>query len=393
MPKLTKSLIDSAQPAEKTYLLWDSAISGFGVKITPTGRKVYLMKFRTADGRQKKPSIGVHGNITCERAREIAREWHGELAKGNDPSENRQSLRQSPTVSQLCDRFMRDHVRIHKKASSAELDEFFIEKYIKPNLGTLKTISVNRQDINRFHISHSKTPSQANRMLAALSKMFNLAEEWGLRPAHSNPTHGVQKYKEEKRERFLSEEEMKTLGETLETAEKEGTETPHFVALIRLLMLTGARLSEIKNAKWEWVDEQAGLLRLPDSKTGKKVIHLSPAALEVLKGIPRLDDNPHIIAGGKPGMPLHNAQKPWRRVRKKAGLEDVRLHDLRHTYASACIGQGMPLAMVAKLLGHAQLRTTERYAHLANDPVKAAAAQSSEFIGKHFMNREEAIDA
>ena len=383
MPRLTKSFIDRLEQKCADYVVWDDRISGFGVKVTPSGRKSYLLKYRSKEGRQRKPTIGVHGNITCEKARAIAEEWHREIAAGNDPSGDKSKLKESPTIAQLCDRFITDHSEVHKKESSVWLDKFFVRKYVKPSLGKLKTSSITRSDVEKFFLSLKETPSQANRILAMLSKMFNLAEDWDLRPKSSNPTDGIKKYKEEKKERYLSDEEIKRLCDVLDKVEEDAAESPYFVALIRLLLLTGARLSEIKDAKWEWVNHDMGLLMLPDSKTGAKVIHLSPAALEVLESIPRLDGNPYIIVGNVEGRPLNNAQKPWRRVRKLAELEDVRLHDLRHTFASICVSQGMSLQMVAKLLGHSQTRTSERYAHLSHDPVSGAAAQVGDIINGH----------
>jgi len=378
MSNLTKVLVEKLPAKESNYTIWDDKIAGFGVRVAPSGRKTYIMKYRTHDGRQRKPKIGIHGSITCEQAREIARDWHGQLARTIDPIENQCDARQSPTVSSLCDRFIKEYVEVRKKDGGIWLDKFYIRKYIKPKLGTLKTISVTRNDISKFHLSMKDTPAQANRIMGALSKMFNLAEDWGLRDRHTNPVEGIQKYKETARERYLSNEELVCLGQILEQSEKNGSETVYFVSLVRLLLLTGARLREIMHAKWEWVNKDTGLLLLPDSKTGKKIIHLSPAALEVLEFIPRLKGNPYIIIGGKEKQPLIDAKKPWKRIKDKVsvellrddedyceiiyalqadlqrtptyaelckevkkqelekpiGITDVRMHDLRHTYAS-----------------------------------------------------------
>lgn len=380
MPILTKRLIESLTPSKKDILIWDDKLSGFGVKITPTGRKVYLLKYRTLDGRQRKPTIGIHGHITCEQAREIAFEWLGQKAKGKDPSKERQNQRQSPTVSDLCDRYMKEHSKIHKKKRSSALDEFYIEKYIKSNLGALKTISVTQADISKFHTGMKSTPTQANRILQTLSKMFNLAETWNLRTAHSNPVIGIKRYKEQSKERFLTSEEIQNLVRVLDESEIDKSESIYFLNLIRLLIHTGARVSEIKTAKWEWIDFENGLLNLPDSKTGKKIIYLSPAAIDILKKTPRIKDNPHIIVGQVEGNCLNNEQKPWRRVRKLAKLDELRIHDIRHTFASLCIEQGYSLQMVAKLLGHADTRMSERYAHLTKTSIQEAVASVGNLI-------------
>ncbi len=432
MPNLTKTLIDQLPAKTKDYVEWDNKLSGFGVKVTPKGRKVYLMKYRTVDGRQRKPSIGVHGNITCNQARDIAKQWHSDLSNKIDPIEASLQLRNSPTIKTLCNRFFKEYVKVHKKPSGHWIYELYINKYIKPKLGTLKTASVNRKDIAQFHHSLKSTPVQANRILGVLSVMFTQAEEWELRPQNSNPARGIKKYKETKKERYLSDEEIKILIKALDDAEENKTESHIFTSLIRLLLLTGARLSEIKDAKWAWVNKENGTLNLPDSKTGKKTIHLSPVALTVLDSIKRVKGNPYIITGKIKGKPLNDAKKPWRRIKstiaistlrkdddfkaiinklnkklerppkyqeiekeaKKAKLEmpktiiDVRLHDLRHTYASICVNQGMTLQMVAKLLGHAQTRTSERYAHLAHNPIQEASAKIGEVISGNFKKKK-----
>jgi integrase len=215
-------------------------------------------------------------------------------------------------------------------------------------------------------------PGAANKCLALLSKMFSVAERWGWRPDATNPCRHVDRYKGQKPERFLSEKELAGLSDALAEAEREGTEGPYSLAAIRLLVLTGARLAEILNLEWSHVDFERAMLFLPDSKTGAKVVYLSAPALEVLSNIPRLANNPHVICGEIEGAARVNLQKPWRRIRKRAGLDDVRLHDLRHSFASMGAAGGLSLPMIGKLLGHTQAATTERYAHLAADPIRAA---------------------
>ena len=228
-------------------------------------------------------------------------------------------------------------------------------------------------DIAVLHHDLRDTPYQANRTLGILSKMFNLAELWDMRPDGSNPCRHVKRFKEKKRERFLSDAEYQRLGAALKEIEADGSETPSAIAAVRLLMLTGCRLSEIQKLRWEHVDLEAGELRLPDTKTGAKVVYLGYPAIAVLRGINRQDGNPWAVAGRKPGSHLTDLQHPWRRIRARAGLDDVRIHDLRHSFASGglLVGEGLP--MIGKLLGHTQVQTTARYAHLANDPVKSAA--------------------
>ena len=250
-----------------------------------------------------------------------------------------------------------------------------------PELGELAMDEVERRHIAAPHYRHRDTPYQANRVLEVVRKMFNLAEAWGLRTDGGNPCRFVQKYKEKRRERFLTEEEFARLGRVLAEVEAEGAETPAAVAAIRLLMLTGCRLGEIQTLRWEDVDLDAAELRLRDSKTGARMVALSSAAVAVLSALPRIDGNPWVIVGRKPGAHLTDLQHPWRRIRARADLEDVRLHDLRHSFASRALALGESLTMIGKLLGHTQVQTTARYAHLARDSVKASGSRIGDSIG------------
>jgi integrase len=263
-----------------------------------------------------------------------------------------------------------------------------VELFINPKIGARKVTDIERQDIAELHHGLSHIPYQANRTLGVLSKMFNLAEVWGLRPDGSNPCLHVKKFTEEKRARFLSPEEFAALGKTLREVELDRSETQSAINAIRLLMLTGCRLGEITTLKWDYVDIKARELRLPDSKTGAKVVHFGKTAAEILKAIKKLDGNPYVITGQKnDGSRLTDLQHPWRRIRAKAGLNNVRIHDLRHSYASGALALGEGLTMIGKLLGHTQVQTTARYAHLANDPVKSAAGRVSDTIGAAMLGK------
>ena len=191
-----------------------------------------------------------------------------------------------------------------------------------------------------------------------------------MRPPGANPCRGLEKFKERKVERFLSAEELGRLGDALRSYEL----SPYAVAAIKLLVFTGARLGEVLALRWDRINFERGEVRLEDSKTGAKTLHLPPPALEVILGLPRTEGNPYVIVGAKAGAPLVNLEKPWQSIRKTAGLDDVRLHDLRHAFASIAASSGMGLPIIGKMLGHSQAATTARYAHLASDPVKAAAA-------------------
>ena len=370
--KLTKRSVEVPSPGPKDIILWDTELKGFGCKITPTGSRIYFCYYRTRTGSQRRPTIGKHGPVTAEQARDIARRWLADVAAGGDPSHTRQSARNAPTMAQLCERFLKEHSEIRNKPGTIYNYRRIIDRFVLPALGSRKVADVTRADIDRLHHSLRGTPYQANRVLGMVSKIMNLAERWGLRPDGSNPTRHVEKFREKKRERYLSDEEMVRLAGVLAEAERAGTEWPEVIASIKLLIFTGCRLSEILTLRWDWVNFERKCLELPDSKTGAKLVHLSDPAVEVLNNIRRREANPHVIPGTKAGAHLVNLEKPWRRIRRRAGLEDLRLHDLRHTYASIAAGLGEGLPIIGRLLGHTQPATTARYAHLAADPLKAA---------------------
>ncbi len=380
MPKLTSGFVTSIQPRDKDVVVWDTEIPGFGIRVRPSGKRVYILKYRTKQGRQRKPTIGQHGPLKADKARKIARRWLVDVADGGDPSADKQAVRNAPTMADLCDRYLKEHAEPHKRPSSVANDRRLIEKRILRELGNYTLNAVGRADVARLHHSLRKTPYEANRTLALLSKMFNLAEAWGLRPDGTNPCRHLKKFKEVKRERFLSPDELAELNKVLVEAERAQTEMPGVLLAIRLLIFTGCRLGEILTLKWEWVDFEAGCLRLPDSKTGSKTVQLGTPALTLLSKIPPQPDNPFVIVGRRPETHLVNLENPWRRIRAKAGLDNVRIHDLRHTFASYGAAANLSLPIIGKMLGHTQAATTQRYAHLAADPVKQATEVVSNSI-------------
>ncbi len=379
MPKLTRRIVESTPVQDKDVVLWDSEVKGFCCKITPAGKRVYLLYYRTHDGRQRKPKIGDHGAMTCEEARIVAQRWLSDVSQGGDPSAQKSLIKTLPTVKELAQRYMSEYAP-RKKASSCKEDQSLWDQYILPAFGELKVSSVKREDIMRLHHSVQHLSTTANRVLSLLSKALNLAELWGYRPDASNPCRHVQKYAENKRERFLSQEEIARLMSVLEQEEKEGKELPPVLCAIRLLLLTGCRLNEILSLSWQEVDFDKSCLFLLDSKRGKRTVYLSPPALELLQNIPREKDHPYVIAGKNRQAHLINLQKPWGRIRKKASLDDVRIHDLRHTFASVAAANGLSLPIIGALLGHSQTQTTARYAHLVGQPLLEAVGKVGESI-------------
>ena len=374
--KITKRSVDALRPAAdgSEAVIWDTEVKGFGVRAQRGGSKSYIVHYRAGTGRGaplRKVTIGRHGAPwTAETARKEARRLLGLVEGGADPAAAKIARREAPTVADLVERFFAEHVQAKRKASTGLVYRQLLDRVVLPALGKRKVVDITRADIAKFHHDNRAAPYQANLMRAMLSKMFNLAEVWGLRPDGSNTCRHVEKFRERKRERMLSPAELARLGDAL--AAFEGS--PYAVAAVKLLVFTGARLGEVLGLRWEWIDFERGEAKLPDSKTGAKTLHLPPPALAVLVDLPRLGDNPHVIVGQKAGAAMGDIQTPWRAIRGAAGLDDVRLHDLRHAFASVAASSGMGLPIIGKILGHTQAATTHRYAHLASDPVKAAAA-------------------
>jgi integrase len=372
MPKLTKRLVDAAEVRAAEYFIWDDDIHGLGLRVMPSGRKGYVVQYR-AGRRSRRISLGASTVLTCEQARSRAIAIIAAARTGEDPAAERDAGRSAITVKELAERFDREHIAIRIKASTAKEYRRNLRRFILPALARLSVTEVTRADVAKFHHDLRHIPYQANRCLEVVSKMFNLAEMWGLRPDGSNPRKHIRKYAEEKRQRFLSAAELRRVGEVLREMECERIELPSAILAVRLLIFTGCRLNEIMTLKWEHVDFTDRVLRLPDSKTGAKVVHLGQPAIEHLMAAPRIKDNPWVITGILVGKRLSDLQSFWQRVRARAGLKDARIHDLRHTFASTAVASGQGLPMIGKLLGHTQVQTTARYAHLAADPVRSAA--------------------
>ena len=368
--KISKTTVDKLSPCPKDTYLWDDKISGFGVKVTPKGRKVYIFQYRFG-GRSSKTrriTIGKHSSITASQARDKAKTYDGDLANGKDPLAKSDAKRKEKSLAEIGTIFITEYVCNLKPRTQAEYKRVF-SSYI-PNKFLKKSI----EEITQRHIELIKNglvenPYGANRTIRVLSKMFNWAIDNGFYSGSANPCARVKKYKEREVQRYLNSQEFKRLNEELERELEIGTSSlaVYQVAAIRLLCLTGCRLSEILELKWEQVNIEHELLLLPDSKTGSKPVKLNDAAINMLNNIPKKENNPYVICGDKDGSHLVNIQKPWRRIRGRANLEDVRIHDLRHSFASLGLGGGLSLPIIGKLLGHKNPKTTARYAHLSEE--------------------------
>jgi integrase len=367
--KLTKRLVEALRPGSSVF---DTELSGFMVRARGSS-KTYGVKYFVA-GRQRLLTIGRHGPLTVEQARTEAKSVLARVARGEDPQADRSAdrLRGRRTVADLAALYLEEHARPKKKARSVLEDERLLTRDLLPVIGKLDIEAVSKADLLALRTRLRDRPVLFNRALALVSKMFALAEQWGLRKA-ANPARFVEKYPERKRDRFLSAAEYARLFEALNDC--EATEHPSVIACVRLLALTGARLSEILTLRWDWVDFEHAALRLPDSKTGAKVVSLPAPALKVLADLPRL--SAFVLPGDSTEKHFVGIQRPWRRIRARATLRDLRLHDLRHGFASIAVASGESLKLVGAALGHRQTSTTDRYAHLSTDPLRALADRTA----------------
>lgn len=379
-------------PADGEAWFWDTRFKGFGLRVKANGTKSYALQYRNANGQSRKFTIGRHGEITPDAARKKAADLLAEIRLGSDPAAARQEQRQALTVSELAARYLAEGpaARPDKKPSSWRSDRSNLARHVLPLLGNRHVRTLVKADIERWQqaVADGKTAvdvktgfrgraiveggkGAAARALASVATMLSWAAERGIIP--DNPARGVRAFKGQKLERFLSADEVARLGEAIIALVQQSRLNPKVAAVIRLLLLTGCRKSEILSLQWSFVSFDRQCLDLPDSKTGARVVPLSAAALDVLAAMPREHASPWVFPAERGEGHLTLPYKDWQRVAERADLPGVRLHDLRHSFASAAVAGGASLYLTAKLLGHKQSRTTERYAHFADDPVRAAA--------------------
>jgi len=404
--KLTKTAVEAIPPpAAGEIVVWDSELKGFGVRVSASGRRTYFIYSRTTGGKQIKLKVGVHGAVTADKAREIASTEIGKLMAGQDPSRERRQARESerarriaPTMRGLGDEYLSAHAEIHKRQSSVRTDRATLEKIVFPRFGLKKVSEITHSNIEALHREMRETPYRANRVVALLSKMFNLAIKWGMRS--DNPAKGIERYQELKRERYLRPDEIARLGDVL-----AGHPNRASANAVRMLLLTGARRGEVLSATWDQVDFDDGVWTKPGAQTKQKTKHripLSPQALRLLTEIKaEADENADVrrrkakaagriakqspfIFPGKDGQKhLTDVKNFWASACAQAEIEGARLHDLRHTYASLLAGDNLSLPIIGALLGHTQPATTARYAHLLDKPLReattAAAAKLDEY--------------
>jgi integrase len=402
--RITKTVVDSLLPAPKSYMVWDTDPARFGVRVRTSGARIYVLRLRV-DGRQRWYTIGHHGDPwTVDTAREEARRVLGQdagIRKLREtgaappsllhPVEAREDAKAKPTLAEFARRYLGDYAIPHKRPGTVDADRGLLGlrekregekaeegrevRTILGALGATRVDRLTRANVVDLHVSWKDTPTRANRAVALISHMLTMAEKWGLRADGTNPCRHVKRFDETKRERFLSGEELARLGRALVALDKAGKVTPYGLAAVKLLIFTGARASEILGLTWDVVNRKAGTIRLTQSKTGAKTVFLNAPALAVLSRLHPHGRNPYVIVGGRQdkALTLSGLEQVWQDVRAAAKLENVRLHDLRHSFASVAAGGGASLPVIGALLGHTRAETTKRYSHLAASPLRTAA--------------------
>ena len=385
---ISRSTVEKLK-ADKDTVFWDSELLGFGVRVYPTGRKVYVVQTRTGGENGKRVTVGRHGVITPEEARRRAALIVSRIKAGEDPIPEPMAVTEAkgPTVADLAAVYLEEIVEVRLKPASAKVYRSVIGKHILPVLGRKPALSVDHAAVSALHHSLAATPAAANRAVEMLFRIYRAAEERELIPEGSNPCRQVTMNRPRRHERFLTDTEFRRLGRVLDEEEKNGGGRMYAAMAIRLLLLTGCRKNEVLNLRWDHVDLEAREMRLADGKTGPRRVQLSPAAAEVLACIPRVEGNPHVNPGMRPGSRMSDLQRPWMRIRERAGLEDMRLHDCRHSFASRALALGESLPAIGRLLGHSQVQTTARYAHLAPDTLHESALRVSSRI-EAALNRD-----
>lgn len=374
--KLTKSAVDAAQPQAQPVELRDTLVPGFLCKITPAGRKVFMLLYRTNAGERRKPALGQYGELTVEQARSLAQEWLAQVRRGGDPAADKAEARKAPTVKELCVRFMEDYSKQRNKPSTQKGYQSVIDRNIIPMIGRLKVQDVKRPDIAGMMKKMAHKPADANRTFGVMRRMFNLAEVWGYRSDGTNPCRHVPMYPNGKATHLISDEDMGRIFRQLERLEAEGLENYVIPLAIRLQFEFAGRRSEIVGLQWDWVDLENRRVVWPDSKTGGMSKPLSEEAHRLLSAAPRQEGCPHVLPSpNHPGQHLTTGEyyNGWSRTLKAAGATHVGTHGIHHRSATDIANLGIPVKVGMALTAHKTVAMFMRYVHTEDDPVRQAA--------------------
>ncbi len=374
--KLTKSVVDASKPAASEYEMRDTVTPGLMVRVMPSGHKTFMLSYRTNAGSKRRPKLGRVGEITVEQARRIAQDLLAEARRGRDPSADRAANRAAPTVSELCDRFIQDYSIPKNRPRTVKGYAGLIKRKIKPQLGTLKVRDVTRSHVSDLMVSMKATPRSANHMLCCLRKMMNVAEVWGYRDDGTNPCRHVPKYPENGRTRLLNDAEVGRIFAYLDRAERERLEHPTLTLAIRLQFAFAARVSEILELRWEWIDFVHRRVIWPYSKTGSMSKPLSGEALDLFSRAARAPDAIYVVpALSRADLPLSyfTYSKGWCRVLERAGVPHVGTHGIRHRAATEIANSVVPIKVGMQLTAHKTVSQFMQYVHTEDDAVRAAA--------------------
>jgi integrase len=343
--KLTKTVVDSAQSTSTSVELRDTIVPGFLLKVTPTGRKVFMLQYRTNGGQRRKPSLGLFGELTVDQARTLAQDWLADVRRGGDPGGDKRATREAPTVKKLCTRFMEDYSVNHNKPSTQRTNQYQINRFIIPNFGTEKVSAVTRAGVIALMKRLENSPTQANRLLCCIRKMFNLAELWGYRSDGSNPCRHIPKYPEKGKTRLITDAQITQLFLYLEKVDAKRLEHPALTLAVRLQFEFAARMSEILLLEWDWIDLPNRRVIWPDSKTGSTSKPMGSEAYRLLARAPRYETSPYVcpsIFDHAQPLGRNTYAKAWRRLLKQAGIPHVGTHGIRHRAATDIANSGVP---------------------------------------------------
>lgn len=378
--KLTQRLVSSLKPSDSDLFVWDDALPGFGVRVKPSGASAYLIQYRNAFRATRRYAFAKTTEYKLEKARRKAAKLLGSVRDGADPSADRKANLRADKVRELCDRFLSDHVEVHAKPRYLQEQRRIVETKIKPALGANPIRAVTRADVQALHLALRKTPYEANRVLAALSVIFKLAEHWKLRDEGTNPAHGVARYREKRRERLLTDAEVQRIYGAMRKVEHTRTMPDSAILAIRLLFSTACRASEILGLKWDYIDRDNNDLVWPDSKTGYMRKPMTDETAALLEGAEHVVGNPFICIGrGRAGpLPLSALEAVWRKLLKLAEVEHCGLHSIRHRAATDIANDPtIPLHVGMKLTGHKTPGTYFRYLHAHAEQAREAAEKVS----------------